>query len=206
MAVLREGDMGGPPKIGGVVLTPQIHGIFIGVFHEINHPFWGPTPIFGLTPICELCSQGTVISVSCFNVHSKCLCKQDRTPFFWSWWTWKMIPCVSLVVIMRRVLEFEKFMDIIEVTYYILYIYIHIYSYVNNIVVNCLMFFRGKGPLIHTFGDSTEASANPEGNIPRLCSTLEVSCWERNQRHQCLVIWWSKISSNPFGEPAESNE
>ena len=57
---------------------------------------------------------------------------------------------------------------------YIIYIYIYI-IYVNNIVVHCPTFFSGKGSLDHEFSfrlASTEASANPEGNIPRLCSTL----------------------------------
>ena len=37
------------PKIGG---KPPIH-LFIGVFHEINHPFWGTT-IFGTHIIHEV--------------------------------------------------------------------------------------------------------------------------------------------------------
>ncbi len=35
------------PKI---MVPPIIH--FNRVFHYFHHPFWGPTPIFGSTPIC----------------------------------------------------------------------------------------------------------------------------------------------------------
>ena len=44
------GNMGGPPKIMG---KPPKSSILIG-FSIINHPFWGPTPIFGNTHILYL--------------------------------------------------------------------------------------------------------------------------------------------------------
>ncbi len=32
-------------------MVPPNHPFVHRVFHEINHPFWGPTPIFGNTHV-----------------------------------------------------------------------------------------------------------------------------------------------------------
>ena len=42
--------MGGPPKIG---VGPPKSSILIVFSIIINHPFWGPTPIFGNTQIID---------------------------------------------------------------------------------------------------------------------------------------------------------
>ena len=68
--------MGVGPKIGVILTTQIIH--FNRVFHEINHPFWGPTrnfwkhPHTSPLPKCPVVTKGGFLgrpTVTCFLRH-----------------------------------------------------------------------------------------------------------------------------------------
>ena len=74
------------PKIG--VVSPQIIH-FNRLFHEINHPFWGKTPIFGNTPIYKTfgCSGYWFLSVLKIRKKKqgspKPRCSRQKKPISW---------------------------------------------------------------------------------------------------------------------------
>ena len=51
------------------IMVPPNHPLNNRVYHDFHHPFWGPTPIFGSTPIYVFICPVFWVKLEVRNIH-----------------------------------------------------------------------------------------------------------------------------------------